>query len=283
MNNSTNSKDNLTFSINDVAKVIGVVPATIRNWEKSGLFVAKRGENNYRIYTLDDIDTLKKIKELLNIQKNSRNGITQILPTINSSNPLVNIVERDKQPIYSKKLLNKRWKECRERKGYTLEEVSKAVGISPSHLSKLENGNANATLEVLEKIAYFYGESPIYFFDLDYSDKKKITLGQGEKVNIGVPGVDMESLIAERGTSIYPIMYTVEPGCGNLEAHSHSGQEFIFIMSGKIEIKLNDNEVYMLKKNDAFFFRSKEKHSWKNPSSRSAATLLWVHSPYDNN
>jgi len=282
MNNPTNSEDNLTFGINDVAKVLGVVPATIRNWEKTGLFVAKRAENNYRIYTIDDIEVLKKIKEVLNIQKNSRNGIVQILPAINSDNPLVNIVERDKQPMYSKKLLNKRWKEYREEKGYTLEEVSKAVGISASHLSKLENGNANATLEVLEKIAYFYGESPIYFFDLDYSEKRKITLGQGEKVSLGITGVDMESLISERGTSIYPIMYTVKPGCGNLEAHAHSGQEFIFILSGKIEIRLNDNEIYLLKKNDAFFFRSKEKHSWKNPASRSVATLLWVHSPYDN-
>lgn len=278
-----NSKDNLTFGISDVAKVVGVVPATIRNWEKSGLFIANRGENNYRIYTLDDIETLKKIKEVLNIQKNSRNGIVQILPTINSDNPLINIVERDKQHIYSKKLLNKRWKEYREKKGYTLEEVSNVVGISTSHLSKLENGNANASLEILEKIAYFYGESPIYFFDLDCSDKKKITLGQGEKVNLGIPGVDMESLISERGTSIYPIMYTVEPGCGNKEAHSHSGQEFIFILSGKIEMKLNDNEVYLLKKNDALFFRSKEKHSWINPTSRTVATLLWIHSPYDNN
>ncbi len=59
MNEKKSSSDNVTFSISQVAKVLKVVPATIRNWEKSGLFVAKRSENNYRTYTLDDIETLK--------------------------------------------------------------------------------------------------------------------------------------------------------------------------------------------------------------------------------
>ncbi len=38
------------FSITEVARQIGVVPATIRNWEKQGLFTARRSDNGYRIY-----------------------------------------------------------------------------------------------------------------------------------------------------------------------------------------------------------------------------------------
>lgn len=273
--------DDITFNISEIAKVLGVVPATIRNWEKSGIFVAKRSENNYRMYTIDDLEHLKKIKELLDTHKMGGSGIAKLLPSVSSSNPLVNIVERDKQTTYSRKFLNDKWKETREKKGYTLEEVSSAVGISPSHLSKLENGHVNISLDILEKIAYFYGESPVYFFDLEHSDKKQIPLGQGEEVNIGIPGVAMESLIGVKGASLYPIMYTVEPGCGNLDPHTHNGQEFIFMISGKIEVTLNENEVYLLKKDDAFFFRGSEKHCWKNPSIRTKATLLWVHSPFD--
>ena len=56
-------EDNITFTISQVAKMLGVVPATIRNWEKNGLIKAKRTASNYRVFTLDDIETLKKIKE----------------------------------------------------------------------------------------------------------------------------------------------------------------------------------------------------------------------------
>lgn len=280
MNKENFTSDNVTFTISQIAKVIGVVPATIRNWETSELFVAKRGNNNYRIYTLDDIESLKRIKQLLDTQKKGGSALKELLPSINSSNPLVNIMDNDKNQTYSKKLLSKKWKEVREHKGYTLEEVSNAVGISPSHLSKLENENANVSLEILNKIALFYGESTVYFFDLDKKETKKIPLGNGEKINLGIPGLDMESLVSSRDVSMYPIMYTVEPGCGNLEPHDHNGEEFIYIISGKIEFTLNNNEKYLLMKNDSFYFKGSETHSWVNPSLKTKAKLLWVHSPY---
>ena len=58
-----NHDDNMTFTIKQVAKMLGVVSATIRNWEKSGLITVRRSASNYRIFTLDDIELLKKIRE----------------------------------------------------------------------------------------------------------------------------------------------------------------------------------------------------------------------------
>ena len=62
MKKTSVSSDDVLFNINQVAKMLGVVPATIRNWEKNGLFVAKRKSNNYRVFDFDDIELLKKIK-----------------------------------------------------------------------------------------------------------------------------------------------------------------------------------------------------------------------------
>ena len=72
--------DNINFSINQVAKMIGVVPATIRNWEKYGLIEAKRSSNNYRRFSLDDINTLKKIKEYSIDKKNGSPGYQDVTP-----------------------------------------------------------------------------------------------------------------------------------------------------------------------------------------------------------
>lgn len=47
------------LTINDVAKLLGVTPLTLRNWDKAGKFKALRNPiNNYRVYKTMDIDIL---------------------------------------------------------------------------------------------------------------------------------------------------------------------------------------------------------------------------------
>lgn len=53
------------FSIKEAAEILGVSPLTLRNWDKSGKFPAKRHPmNNYRVYSktmlekiIEDIET----------------------------------------------------------------------------------------------------------------------------------------------------------------------------------------------------------------------------------
>ncbi len=44
-------------TVNEAAKMLGVTPLTLRNWDKAGKLVALRNPlNNYRIYKKEDID-----------------------------------------------------------------------------------------------------------------------------------------------------------------------------------------------------------------------------------
>ncbi len=50
---------NKYLTIRQAAKIIGVTELTLRNWDKAGKFAAARHPiNNYRIYTLDQVDSL---------------------------------------------------------------------------------------------------------------------------------------------------------------------------------------------------------------------------------
>jgi len=53
------------LTVKQVAKLLGVTPLTVRNWDKSGKLKAIRHPiNNYRLYRLEDIKNfLKKLKE----------------------------------------------------------------------------------------------------------------------------------------------------------------------------------------------------------------------------
>jgi DNA (cytosine-5)-methyltransferase 1 len=52
------------LTIKEVAKILGVTPLTLRNWDKKGKLRALRNPiNNYRVYKTEEIDLfLRKIE-----------------------------------------------------------------------------------------------------------------------------------------------------------------------------------------------------------------------------
>lgn len=47
------------LTVTQVAKIFGVTPLTIRNWDKSGRLIAYRHPvNNYRMYKIEDVEVL---------------------------------------------------------------------------------------------------------------------------------------------------------------------------------------------------------------------------------
>ena len=47
------------LNVKQVAKILGVTPLTVRNWDKKGKLEAYRNPiNNYRVYKIDDVEKL---------------------------------------------------------------------------------------------------------------------------------------------------------------------------------------------------------------------------------
>ena len=128
--------DHITFSISQVAKMLGVVPGTIRNWEKAGLITVKRSDSNYRIFTVDDLATLRRVKEYSIDKHMGAHAIKLLLGGGGEGgSDFEESIRQRAEKHYSKKLMSEKWRELRKQKGLTLEEVSREVGISVAHLS----------------------------------------------------------------------------------------------------------------------------------------------------
>ena len=280
MPNKSDRNAELYFSINEVAKLLGVVPATIRNWEKQGFFVAKRSPNAYRIYSLEDIEILKKIKQYSIDDKMGTKAIKNLIQTQLSLPPLISTDVYESLNTPSRKLIGGKWKQYRDKLKLTLEDVATQVGISTSYLSKIENGLANISYEILERLATFYGESVLHFFEPEEETRNLVEKGTGEPVEAGIPGVALESLISQKEHVLFPMMFYVEPGAGSPETHQHHGEEFIYIVNGTFRVILNHTEVYDMKTGDSMYFKSHEFHSWINPGKKTSQ-VLWVHSPVE--
>jgi len=269
--NDGEKNDNIYFNINEIAKQIGVVPATIRNWEKQGLFTARRSSNGYRIYDFRDLEILRTIKQY---SKDENMGINAIR-MIYHSQPQ-NALRSQQEATVSKQLLSEKWKEYRQQHGYLLDDVAKAVGISPSYLSKIEHGQANVSLEVLEALAKFYGESLLYYVGETDNESHIVKKHQGEAFAIGIPGVTVESVVALRQNVINTLIYTAEPGSGSAGVSVHSGEEYIYLLSGRVEFTLGEDEKYILEPGDSLCYPSHKPHMWKNTGKRTAR-ILWVY------
>lgn len=49
------------ISIKDAARMVGVTPLTLRNWDKKGILTAYRNPvNNYRVYRFDQIELFQR-------------------------------------------------------------------------------------------------------------------------------------------------------------------------------------------------------------------------------
>lgn len=57
--------DEQLFTVGEVSELVGLSPGRIRSWERRYRFLKpRRGPSNWRLYTLEDIEVLRRIKQL---------------------------------------------------------------------------------------------------------------------------------------------------------------------------------------------------------------------------
>jgi transcriptional regulator with XRE-family HTH domain len=163
----------------------------------------------------------------------------------------------------------------RNRRGLSLAEVAKAVGISVGFLSALERSHMSASVSTLRKLARFYKTNILNFFDPAESSSRLVRPDRRKVLEAG-PGVRME-LLAWGNTVMEPHLFRIASGSGSGESYSHEGEEFLYILRGELHLSLQDED-YRLRPGDSFYFESATPHHWKNPG-RSETWVLWVNTP----
>ncbi|MCK8817035.1 MerR family transcriptional regulator [Natroniella sulfidigena] len=100
------------YSIGVVQEMTGLTGRQIRYYEESELVKPARTEGNQRIYSQDDIERLKEIKELLDVGLNIA-GIKEKLGTVTEEAKKNKKDEKEVDPIYNDRPLTKFSKEQR--------------------------------------------------------------------------------------------------------------------------------------------------------------------------
>jgi len=184
----------------------------------------------------------------------------------------------------SEKRIGERIKRLRLKKSMGLVEMGKHTGLSASFLSQLETGRVVPTLRNLARIAMVFNKDLSYFFETDPAPMFRIHK-QADRIKLPQSGVESPSyffenlgyMVPERQVDPYLAEFIVPKRKVDIKSHAHPGQEFLYMLKGRLEIDHGGN-VYQLDEGDSAYFDATIPHSYKCAGKIPArAVLVTIH------
>lgn len=156
-------------------------------------------------------------------------------------------------------------KELRKAQGLTLAELGGKAGVSASFLSQIENGKQTPTVVTLKKIADALRIPVKEVFDLRQETSEYIrrcddqSLGGLQKIykQINVLSGKFD------GRTIDCFNLVMAPGVGQVEEHSHPGEEFYLVLNGTLTVKIEGEEM-VVHQDESIHFPSTVSHRLMN-------------------
>lgn len=300
------------LTVGQTAKILGVSPSTLRLWESEGLVAPMRTSGRYRLYSPELLKVLKRIKYLREVQRLNMPGIRRELGTTTTkagkgpagaagraggagtgeegeeleasprarkgSKGAAAAAAQAPAPLPRKaeRPLGPQLRRMRERKGLGLVEAARRAGVSAGFLSAVEHAQANASVATLQRLAMCYGTTVMELFQRAPHEGRLVKPIDRRVLTVD-PGVRME-MLSTGAPMLQSMLFRVAPLAGSEGAYTHQGEEFIYMLSGVLEMWLDELECFVLREGDSFWFPSTQAHRWFNPG-QTEAVLLWINTP----
>ena len=182
-------------------------------------------------------------------------------------------------------------KGIRESKNLSIEEIAERSGLSIEQITSIENDQNLPSLGPLNKIARALGVRLGTF--LDDNDELGPAVCRAEEreqkssISFSNDAADARKHMEyhplaqqKAGRHMEPFIIDINPTENqefNLSAHE--GEEFIYVMSGEVEIEYG-KQIYTLKEGDSIFYDSIVKHHVHGAPGKSAKILAVVYIPF---
>ena len=182
-------------------------------------------------------------------------------------------------------------KGIRESKNLSIEEISERSGLSIDQIASIENDQFLPSLGPLIKIARALGVRLGTF--LDDSDElgpvicRKEDRERNNSISFSNNATEARknmvyhSLARQKaGRSMEPFIIDIQPSEERtFKLSAHEGEEFIYVMSGEVEIEYG-KERYVLNAGDNIFYDSIVEHHVHGADGKSAQILAVVYIPF---
>lgn len=175
--------------------------------------------------------------------------------------------------------LGSRVRDIRKSRGWKLKDLALRSGLAVSTISKMERGEISLTYERFMRLAQGLG------------------LDIGELFNASTEGFsqgaiaierDARAVVHETDTYRYEMLHSglahkhMIPMRGFIKAHSlaafespisHPGEEFVYVVQGKLQVHFENAETVTLRKGDSIYFDSSRGHAYVSTSKQDACVI----------
>jgi transcriptional regulator with XRE-family HTH domain len=165
-------------------------------------------------------------------------------------------------------------------KSMGLVELGQHTGLSPALLSKLERDLMHPTLATLLRISMVFSVGLEYFFNPEPKAvleivRKKDRLRFPDSPDAGKVTYHFESLdFLAPNRELNSYFADFEPGeLGHAPLHEHPGIEFLYVLSGKLELRTTEDR-HELGEGDAIYFNSTVLHGYRRIGSTRTTALV---------
>lgn len=168
----------------------------------------------------------------------------------------------------------------RQARGWTLKQVAKASGLAISTVSKVERGQMSPTYDKLLQLSRGMGIDLSELFGLTVEEtvaRRSVVTRRDQAHRVSTPNYDYGYLAATMaGKSMIPATAWVRARSikefGPLLRHA--GEEFLFVLSGTVEVYLDDREPVQLGQGESIYFDAAQGHAFLSVGDGDAEILV---------
>ncbi|MEM7226438.1 MAG: XRE family transcriptional regulator [Pseudomonadota bacterium] len=181
-------------------------------------------------------------------------------------------------------------RQLRRARAMTLKDLSQESGVSLSHLSAIERGSSNPSMDVVHAIAAALAVSVDWFFarrpGAGPMERAHIVRARNRRdlnslydQTVQEIGYSDRLLSSSIGGQFYMGIARYEPGAERLDEplHVHKGEQHGLLIEGELEMQLGD-EIITLYAGDSYSFDAQIPHHGRNRTDK-PAVLVWAVSP----
>ena len=172
--------------------------------------------------------------------------------------------------------IGKKIKQMRQRIGLTQTELADRCELTKGYISQLENDLNSPSIATLTDILAALGSNLSEFFRAE--TQEKVVFNKNEFIEKNSDGVLSHWLIPNAQKNMMePMRVELQEGISTTADMPHEGEEFGYVLEGKICIVLG-NKQHVAKKGEAFYYSASQPHYIINKGA-SVAKFIWISTP----
>ena len=173
--------------------------------------------------------------------------------------------------------IGKKIRSLRRKRGLTLKQLGIETGLKPSYISEIEKGETFPPVSVILQLSKALEVDSSLLLKEERRDAKKRSLEDYQKRTESYAYVNLTPEAMHKHLKAFKVF--IDPMSEHKGvSYQHPGEEFIYVLKGKIEVKIGDNST-KLGEGESIHFDSSIIHKLTNLSNEKAELIVVIYTP----